>query len=165
MVELRPWQWSDSKKLTNLINNRKIWDNVRDHLPYPYTYKDADLFLQHNVDQVLHTNFAVLRNGEIAGGIGYIPKEDVYKFTAEIGYWIGEPYWGQGIATDAIGLLIRKIREQSPLIVRVYAEVFDYNKASMRALEKNGFYLETIRRKGVVKNGVIRDDFIFVLLL
>jgi ribosomal-protein-alanine N-acetyltransferase len=165
MVELRPWQWSDSKKLTHLINNRKIWDNVRDYLPHPYTYKDADLFLQHNVDQVVQTNFAVIRDGEITGGIGYIPKDDVYKFTAEIGYWIGEPYWGQGLATEAIRLLVRKIREQSPLIVRVYAEVFDYNKASMRALEKNGFYLETMRRKGVVKNGVVRDDYIFVLLL
>jgi ribosomal-protein-alanine N-acetyltransferase len=165
MVELRPWQWADSKTLTSLINNRKIWDNVRDHLPHPYTYKDADLFLQHNVDQVVQTNFAVIRDGEITGGIGYNPKDDVYKFTAEIGYWIGEPYWGQGLATEAIRLLVKKIREQSPLIVRVYAEVFDYNKASMRALEKNGFYLETMRRKGVVKNGVIRDDYIFVLLL
>jgi [ribosomal protein S5]-alanine N-acetyltransferase len=165
MVELRPWQWADSKKLTHLINNRKIWDNVRDYLPHPYSYKDADLFLQHNVDQVVQTNFAVIRDGEITGGIGYIPKDDVYKFTAEIGYWIGEPYWGQGLATEAIRLLVRKIREQSPLIVRVYAEVFDYNKASMRALEKNGFYLETMRKKGVVKNGVIRDDYIFVLLL
>jgi [ribosomal protein S5]-alanine N-acetyltransferase len=165
MVELRPWQWSDSKKLTNLINNRKIWDNVRDHLPYPYTYKDADLFLQQNVEQILQTNFAVMEDGVIAGGVGYIPKDDVYKFTAEIGYWIGEPYWGRGIATEAIRLLVKKVREQSPLVVRVYAEVFDYNKASMRALEKNGFYLETIRRKGVVKNGIIRDDFIFVLLL
>ena len=165
MVELRPWQWADSKKLTSLINNRKIWDNVRDYLPHPYTYKDADLFLQHNVDQVVQTNFAVIRDGEITGGIGYIPKDDVYKFTAEIGYWIGEPHWGQGLATEAIRLLVKKIREQSPLIVRVYAEVFDYNKASMRALEKNGFYLETMRKKGVVKNGVIRDDYIFVLLL
>jgi [ribosomal protein S5]-alanine N-acetyltransferase len=165
MVELRPWQWADSKKLTSLINNRKIWDNVRDYLPHPYTYKDADLFLQHNVDQVVQTNFAIIRDGEITGGIGYIPKDDVYKFTAEIGYWIGEPYWGQGLATEAIRLLVKKIREQSPLIVRVYAEVFDYNKASMRALEKNGFYLETMRKKGVVKNGVIRDDYIYVLLL
>jgi RimJ/RimL family protein N-acetyltransferase len=117
------------------------------------------------VDQVLQTNFAVLKDGEIIGGVGYIPKDDVYKFTAEIGYWIGEPYWGQGLATEAIRLLIKKIREQSPLIVRVYAEVFDYNKASMRVLEKNGFYQEAIRRKGVVKNGIIRDDHIFVLLL
>lgn len=165
MVQLRPWQWSDSRRLTNLINNRKIWDNVRDYLPHPYTYKDADLFLQHNVDQQVSTNFAVLHNGELAGGIGYIPKEDVYKFTAEIGYWIGEPYWGQGIATEAIRLLIERIKEQSPSIVRVYAEVFDYNRPSMRALEKNGFYLETVRRKGVVKNGVVRDDYVFVLLL
>lgn len=165
MVELRPWQWADSKRLANLINNRKIWDNVRDYLPFPYTSKDADFFLQHNVDQVVKTNFAVLLDKQIVGGVGYIPKDDVYKFTAEIGYWIGEPFWGKGIATEAIGLLVKKIREQSPLIVRIYAEVFDYNAASMRVLEKNGFYMETVRRKSVVKNGVIRDDYIFVLLV
>ncbi len=165
MVELRAWKWSDSKTLMHLINNKKIWDNVRDYLPHPYTHKDADLFLQHNVDQAKPTNFAIIANGEVVGGIGYILKDDVYKFTTEIGYWIGEAYWGKGYATQAIGLLIRNIRLHSPLIVRVYAEVFDYNKASMRALEKNGFYLETIRRKGVVKNGIIRDDYIYVLLL
>lgn len=165
MVELRAWKWSDSKTLTHLINNKKIWDNVRDYLPHPYSYKDADLFLQHNVDQVKTTNFAVVADGAIVGGIGYIVKDDVYKFTTEIGYWIGEAYWGKGYATEAIRLLIMNVREHSPLIVRVYAEVFDHNKASMRTLEKNGFYLETIRRKGVVKNGIIRDDYIYVLLL
>ncbi len=166
MVELRPWKWSDSKALTHLINNRKIWDNVRDHLPHPYSRKDADLFLQHNVDQHHKTtNFAVVADGVIVGGIGYILKDDVYKFTTEIGYWIGESYWGKGYATEAIRLVLNNIREHSPLIVRVYAEVFDYNKASMRTLEKNGFYLEAIRRKGVVKNGIIRDDYVYVLLL
>ena len=165
MVQLRPWQWSDSKRLTALINNRKIWNYVRDQLPHPYSLKDADLFLQHNVDQVLHTNFAILKDGELAGGIGYIPRDDVYKFTAEIGYWIGEPFWGQGIATEAIKLIVGKVREHSPLIVRLYAEVFDHNPASMRALEKNGFYLEAIRKKAVVKNGIIRDDYVYVLLL
>lgn len=165
MVELRSWKWSDSKALTRLINNKKIWDNVRDYLPHPYTYKDADLFLQQNIDQARTTNFAIVADGMVIGGIGYILKDDVYKFTTELGYWIGEAYWGKGYATEAVRLLIRNIREHSPLIVRVYAEVFDYNKASMRVLEKNGFYLETIRRKGVVKNGIIRDDYVYVLLL
>jgi len=165
MVELRAWRWSDSKTLIRLINSKKIWDNVRDHLPHPYTHKDADLFLQHNVDKARTTNFAITDNGELVGGIGFILKDDVYRFTTEIGYWIGESYWGRGYATEAIRLLIGNIRLHSPLIVRVYAEVFDYNKASMRALEKNGFYLETIRRKGVVKNGIIRDDYVYVLLV
>jgi RimJ/RimL family protein N-acetyltransferase len=165
MVELRAWRWSDSKTLIRLINSKKIWDNVRDHLPHPYTHKDADLFLQHNIDQARTTNFAITYNGELVGGIGFILKDDVYKFTTEIGYWIGESYWGRGYATEAIRLLIGNIRLHSPLTVRVYAEVFDYNKASMRALEKNGFYLETIRSKGVVKNGIIRDDYVYVLLV
>lgn len=165
MVSIRPWNWLDSRVLTKLINNRNIWNNVRDLLPHPYTLKDADHFLKHNVGAVPNTNFAILYHGEVAGGIGYVPKDDVYRVSAEIGYWIGEPFWGKGIATAAIGLVIQKIREQSPDLVRIYAEIFDHNKASMRALEKNGFKLESIRKKSVVKNGVIMDDHVYVLIL
>lgn len=165
MVSIRPWGWSDDRILTKLINNKNIWDNVRDQLPHPYTLKDADVFLKHNVGADLNTNFAILWDNKLAGGIGYIPKDDVYKVTAEIGYWIGEPYWGKGIATNAIGLLVEVIRKQSPHIVRVYAEIFDHNKASMRVLEKNGFTREAVRKKGVIKNGIIMDDHIWVLIL
>jgi RimJ/RimL family protein N-acetyltransferase len=151
--------------LTKLINNKNIWNNVRDQLPYPYTLKDADVFLKHNVSSEVHTNFAILWNKELAGGIGYIPKEDVYKRTAEIGYWIGEPYWGKGIATQGIRQMVELIKVQSPNIVRIYAEVFDHNKGSMRVLEKNGFTREAIRKKSVIKNGIIMDDHVWVLIL
>jgi ribosomal-protein-alanine N-acetyltransferase len=101
----------------------------------------------------------------VVGGIGFIPKEDVYKYNAEIGYWIAEPYWGKGVGTAAIGAVVKKIREVSPLTIRVYAEIFAHNTGSMRALEKNGFVLESVRRKNVVKNGIIMDDHVYVLFL
>lgn len=164
VVDIRPWKWSDNKTLASLINNKKIWDNVRDLLPHPYSVKDADFFLKHNIGQKTITNFAILYNGEIAGGIGYIPKDDVYRLSAEIGYWVAEPYWGKGVATSAIGLMLQVIRDQSPDIIRIYAEVFSHNKASMRALEKNGFQLESVRKQAVVKNGVVMDDHVYVLL-
>jgi RimJ/RimL family protein N-acetyltransferase len=162
LVEIRPWKWSDNRTLATLINNKKIWDNVRDLLPHPYSVKDADYFLKHNIGVKPNTNFAILFNGEVAGGIGYIPKDDVYKCSAEIGYWVAEPYWGRGIVTSAIGLLVQVISNQSPEIVRIYAEVFSKNPASMRALEKNGFHLESIRKKAVIKNGVVMDDHVYV---
>jgi [ribosomal protein S5]-alanine N-acetyltransferase len=165
MVTIRPWNWSDAGRLTSLINNRNIWNNVRDQLPFPYTLKNADIYLQHNVEQKPPTSYAIEWNGLLTGGIGYIPKDDVYKCSAEIGYWVGEEFWGKGIVSAAIGLLVDRIQEQAPMVVRVYAEVFDYNKASMRALEKNGFYLEAIRKKAVIKNNIIIDDFVWVRLL
>ncbi|MFY0022190.1 GNAT family protein, partial [Acinetobacter baumannii] len=80
--------------------------------------------------------------------------------SAEIGYWLAEPFWGQGIATEAVRQLVEYTFYYFD-IVRLYAEVFETNKASMRVLEKNGFYLEGVRRKAVFKNGLLMDDFIW----
>ncbi|MFX6949463.1 GNAT family protein, partial [Acinetobacter baumannii] len=88
------------------------------------------------------------------GGIGLILNSDVYIMSAEIGYWLAEPFWGQGIATEAVRQLVEYTFYYFD-IVRLYAEVFETNKASMRVLEKNGFYLEGVRRKAVFKNGLL----------
>lgn len=151
--------------LATLINNKRIWDNVRDLLPHPYSLNDAENFLQHSISAKPITNFAVVKDGQLAGGIGYIPKEDVYRLNAEIGYWVAEPYWGQGVGTAAIRLMVEKIREQAPHIIRIYAEVFAHNHASARALEKNGFVFESERKKNVVKNGIVMNDRVYVLIL
>jgi [ribosomal protein S5]-alanine N-acetyltransferase len=163
MVTIRPWKWGDNLALAALINNRKIWDTVRDQLPHPYSVKDADSFIRYHIDRRPVTNFAILYHGQVAGGIGYIPKEDVYRLSAEIGYWVGEPFWGRGIATSAIGLMVQAVKGQSPDIIRIYAEVFSHNPSSMRALEKNGFGLESVRKRSVVKNGQVMDDHVYVL--
>ena len=165
MVQIRPWFWTDAERLTLLLNNKSIWDNVRDYLPFPYTLNDANLFLENNVDNHTSVNFAILYHGQLAGGIGFLPKDDVNKCSAEIGYWVGQHFWGKGIATEAVGLLIEKIKERTPHVNRVYAEIFQNNKASMRALEKNGFHEESVRKKAVIKNGRILDDHIWVKLL
>ena len=91
-------------------------------------------------------------------------KEDVYRKSAEIGYFIGENFWGQGIATEAIGQLVGYIEKNFDL-VRIYAEVFEYNKASMKVLEKNGFYLESIRKKAAIKNNIVINDFVWVKII
>ena len=163
-VILREWKRSDAAALAKMANNKKIWDNVRDRLPYPYTKKDAKEWLSLVRKQKTITTFCVVANGEVAGSVGFTLKEDVYRKNAEIGYFIGEDHWGKGICTEAVKLLVDYILKKFD-VVRIYAEVFEYNKASMKVLEKNGFYLECIRKKAAIKNNVILDDYVWVKLV
>ena len=150
------------ESLVRLANNKKIWDRVRDYFPHPYTTKDAKEWLALNVGISPVLNFVIEVDGLFAGSIGMVPKTDVYRNNMEIGYWLGEPYWGKGIATKAIALMCDIIWKSYPHVNRIYAEVFENNKASMRALEKNGFELECIRKKAVIKNNMLLDDYVWV---
>jgi RimJ/RimL family protein N-acetyltransferase len=163
-IQLRPWKKEDAGQLTSIANNKKIWLNVRDHFPHPYTVSDALKWVEHTSTQLPPQNMAITVDDNIAGGIGLILKEDVYRKSIEIGYFLGEQYWGKGIATKAVAILLNYIGEHFD-VVRVYAEVFAYNTASMRVLEKNGFHLESVREKAVIKNKVIMDDYVWVKLL
>jgi RimJ/RimL family protein N-acetyltransferase len=163
-IQLRAWQKEDAAALASIANNKKVWLNVRDRFPHPYTITNALEWIARESIQQPPQNFGVIYNGSVAGGIGVILKDDVYKKSIEIGYFIGEPFWGKGIATKAVSLLIPYITNQYD-VVRIYAEVFEHNKASMRVLEKSGFYLESIRKKAVIKNNVIMDDYVWVKLL
>jgi ribosomal-protein-alanine N-acetyltransferase len=161
-IVLRPWTFADVNDLSTLANNRKIWDNVRDYFPHPYTRKKAEewIAIHHQKNPVTH--FVIEVNGKLAGGISFLTKEDIYRCSMEIGYWIGEPYWGRGIASAAIRIMLQTAEEKFPEIRRIYAEIFVGNKASARALEKNGFVLESVRKNAVIKNGVIGDDMVWV---
>ncbi len=163
-VILREWKRSDAVALAKMANNKKIWDNVRDRLPYPYTKKDAREWLSLVRNQKVVTTFCVTADGEVAGSVGFTLKEDVYRKNAEVGYFIGEDYWSKGIATEAVRQLIDYIQKKFD-VVRIYAEVFEYNKASMKVLEKNGFYLECIRKKAAIKNNLVLDDYVWVKLV
>ena len=163
-VILREWKKSDSTALAKIANNKKIWDNVRDRLPYPYTEQDAKEWLALVKKQKIVTTFCIEADGELTGSIGFTLKEDVYRKSAEIGYFIGENFWGRGIATEAIRQLVDYIEKKFDL-VRIYAEVFEYNKASMKVLEKNGFYLESIRKKAAIKNNIVINDFVWVKII
>ena len=163
-VVLRPWSFADVNDLSTLADNRKIWDNVRDYFPHPYTRQKAEewIGLHHHKKPVSH--FAIETDGKLAGGISILTKEDIYRCSAEIGYWIGEPFWGKGIATEAIRQLMIIAWNHFPEVVRIYAEVFATNIASTRALEKNGFELESVRKNSCIKNGIIGNDMVFVKL-
>ncbi|MCB0628356.1 MAG: GNAT family protein [Saprospiraceae bacterium] len=163
-ISLRPPRMTDKTRLADLVNNRKIWNNVRDMLPHPYAESDAEFFIGTTFKEEPQKTFAIEYEGQLCGMTGLHPQEDVYRLSAELGYWIGEPYWGKGIASQAVALITQYGFDKLDL-VRIYAGVFEYNTASMRVLEKNGFVKEGVLRKAIIKNGAIWDEHRFSKIL
>lgn len=160
-VTLRPWHPDDATLLQSYFNNILIWNNLRDITPHPYTLEDAEKFIGEQELLTPAQNFAICLNGEVAGGIGILLKADIYRMNVELGYWIAEPFWGRKIASEAVHLMTEYVFANF-IINRIVAEVFEYNKASMRVLEKNGYVLETVQRKGILKNEYLIDNYIWV---
>ena len=162
-VELKDYHLAIAPQFTTYRNNPKIWDNGYDKVPNPFTLTDAIEFITTQLKKSPAHRKLIYWNDQFVGEIGITPHQDVFRFGAEMGYFIGEPFWGKGIATIAIALMVDYAFTNFELI-RIEAGVYDFNKASMRVLEKNGFYLESIKQKAVFKNGVILDDYIWVKL-
>ena len=158
---IRSWRREDAQALSRHADNRKIWRNVRDHFPSPYTLADAELW----IDRVLtsgepETQFAIDVGGEAVGGVGVFLQEDVSRRSAEIGYWLGEAHWGRGIMTEVIRRFTAHAFDAYDLL-RVYALVFEWNQPSCRVLEKAGYILEARLRRAVVKDGHVLDQFVY----
>ena len=161
MVTLRRWRQDDCVRLAELANNRKIWRNLREPFPYPYTLADAEGWVAHcEMMEGPPAQFAIEFGGELAGGAGFNALTDVYRIGAEIGYWIGEPYWGKGIATAALIEASQRAFEDFPF-QRLQAMVFAWNPASMRVLEKAGYQLEGRLRRSVIKDGQVIDSVMY----
>ena len=157
---IRQWEESDVGALAKYANNRNIWLNLRDGFPYPYSRENAQAFLQTASCQNPVTFYAIATQEEAIGGIGITLNEDVHRLTAEMGYWLGEPYWGKGIMTETVTSFTDYVLEHFGL-VRVYAEPYAYNASSCRVLEKAGFVLEGRMRSSVIKDGQITDQFLY----
>src|SRR5258706_7540428 len=162
-VSLRPLKDEDKSVLSALANNKKIADILRDAFPYPYKESDAEFFIGLSKKNNLPTNLAIEYKGEFSGVIGLTKQEDVYCNTAEIGYWIGERYWNNGIATVAVKLMT-EYGFSNLEFIRIHTGIFAYNTASMRVLEKNGYEKEGVFKRGVFKNGEIWDEHRFAKL-
>ena len=160
---LRPFKDGDEASLVANANNIRIFNNVKDSFPHPYTHDDALWWINANKSTENPTTcFAIDVEGEVIGAVGIIIGSDVQRVTAEIGYWLGENYWKKGIATEALKRMTDYVFKSFPDLVRLWAGVFEYNKSSMRVLEKAGFELEGIRKKGAIKNGVVIDEYVYV---
>lgn len=163
-ISLRPWLITDANNLAAIADNKKIADNLRDGFPNPYTLQDARTWLATIVPENHPPRyFAILFENKIAGSIGLVTKNDIYRKNCETGYFIAEEFWGRGIATKAISA-ITSYAFKTFDIVRVYAEPFADNLASRRALEKAGYVCEATLRRNVVKNGIIKDSCIYGIL-
>ncbi len=164
-VQIRKWNMIDASNLAELLNNKKIMDNLRNGLPYPYTVKDAEDYIA----TMLSANpentyaFAITLDEKVVGSIGVFRCENIHFRTAEMGYYIGEAYWGKGIMTSAVRQTCQYIFEHTD-IIRIFAEPFGSNIASCRVLEKAGFQLEGLLRKNAVKNGRVLDMKMYALV-
>jgi RimJ/RimL family protein N-acetyltransferase len=158
--EIRPFVPEDAESLARNADNPNIADQLRDRFPNPYTVADAREWIEQSLAAEPVTSFAVAAPAEVIGGIGLQLQSDVHVRTAELGYWIAEPYWGRGIATRAVSCFSREAFEAFDLI-RIYARVFETNPASARVLEKAGFRLEGRLRMSVVKKGRMLDELLY----
>ena len=163
-VVLRPWRPSDREALAALANDRRISINLRDLFPYPYGVEDADRFIAMAQSLVPPTSFAIEASGQLAGGIGYTLHTDVERVAAEVGYWIGVPFWGRGIATEAVRLVTATAFARHPDLRRLYALPFASNPASARVLEKAGYQREGVMRQSAIKDGVVQDQWLYAIL-
>lgn len=161
---LRPWSLDDAGQLAEIANNKNIADNVRDQFPFPYSLKDARKWLRTILPpDDPPKNFAVVYDGIIAGNIGILTKDNIYRKNIEIGYFISHEYRGRGIASRAIRA-VTSFAFSNFDVIRVYAETFSDNKGSRRALEKAGFGLEATFKRNIIKNGIIKDSCIYSVL-
>ena len=162
---IRGWRPEDKSALAALLNNQNIQNNLRDGLPYPYTVNDAEEYIaaMRSADQAKTFAFAIEADDALVGSIGVFRGGNIHFRTAEMGYYIGEPYWGRGFGTSAVRQTCTYVFEHTD-IIRIFAEPFAYNAASCRVLEKAGFQMEGILRSNAVKNGNILDMKLYALV-
>lgn len=162
---IRAWRIQDAGDLATMLNNKNILNNLRDGLPYPYTKKDAEEYITAMIsaDQTKTFAFAITVDDRVVGSIGIFRCDNIHSRTAEMGYYLGEPYWGKGLGTSAVKQACSYVFQHTD-IIRIFAEPFADNAASCRVLEKAGFQLEGILRKNAVKNGRVLDMKMYSLL-
>lgn len=165
ICKIRKWKLSDAADLAAAISNKKVQNNLRDGLPYPYTEQDGEDYISNmlssNEDETFA--FAIIADNKVIGSIGVFRQENIHRQTAELGYYISEKYWGKGITTEAVKQICEYVFSHSD-IIRIYAEPFAYNTASCRVLEKAGFQYEGTLRNNAVKNGKVIDMKMYSLL-
>lgn len=163
--KIRSWRLDDADDLAAILNNKKILDNLRDGLPFPYTSSDAAAYIKAMLgsDRNKTFAFAITLGGRVIGSIGVFRKDNIHSQTAEMGYYISEAHWGQGYGTHAVKQVCDLIFSTTD-IIRIFAEPFADNAGSCRILEKAGFSLEGILRKNAVKNGSIKDMKMYALV-
>jgi ribosomal-protein-alanine N-acetyltransferase len=160
---VRSWETSDVASLAQHANNWKIWLNLRDAFPHPYTRSHARDFIRNIKHREPQTVFAIDVDNEAVGSIGFVLHSDVERVSAEIGYWLAEPLWGRGITTEAL-VAVTTYAIATHGLNRIYAVPFAWNTASCRVLEKAGYVLEARLRRSAIKNGTVTDQMQYAFI-
>lgn len=159
-MTLRRFRSEDLDDLVALADNPNVSRCLTLRFPSPYRFEDAVAWLEITQAEAIPHNFAIEWQGRLVGGIGLEPLADVFSGTAHLGYWLGEPYWGKGLAAGAAARIIPYAFSELAF-TRLQAFVFAGNTGSMRVLEKSGFIREGLLRGHVRKNGMVTDAVIY----
>ena len=162
--DVRSWQPRDVTSLVTHANNRNISINLRDRFPFPYTRRDGREFIKMARRMKPESFFAIAVDGEAVGGIGFVPHQDVERVSSEVGYWLGEAFWGRGITTEAL-IAVTRYAIATHGFTRLFALPFAHNEASCRVLEKAGYVLEARLRRSAIKEGQICDQLQYAFIV
>ncbi len=157
---LRLWHEGDQEALVQHANNRKVWCNLTHTFPHPYTPADANHWLSIANSDPRSVHLAIELHGQAIGGVGAIAGTGISAATADFGYWLGESFWGRGLASAAASAFKEHL-VKSGRFARLQAPVFAWNPASMRVLEKLGFVREGVLRNSVSKDGELIDSVMY----
>lgn len=160
---LRAYRDGDLPALLKYADNPNVVRHLRDRFPHPYTREAGRAWIAAAKKQDPVVSFAIASEDELIGGIGIELQEDVYRRSGEIGYWLGEPFWGNGIVTAAARATVEYAFTRLDL-VRVFAGVFATNPASARVLEKVGFRFEGRSQRAVFKHGELIDELRYAIV-
>lgn len=160
---LRPLRVGDEASIARNADNPRVSRNLLARFPSPYTLADAEAWVARCVAADVTHALGITVDDEVIGMVGLEPENDVFHRSMEIGYWLGEPYWGRGIATQAAGAMTEYAFATFD-INRLWAGVFGWNPASARVLEKCGYVLEGVSRAAVTKDGETTDELRYARL-
>lgn len=165
VVKIRKWRLSDAADLATAVSNKKLQDNLRDGIPFPYTEQDGKDYISAilSSDENEMFAFAITVDDKAIGSVSTSRLDNIHRQTAELGYYIAEEYWGKGITTEAVKQICEYVFNNSD-VIRIFAEPFAYNNASCRVLEKAGFQYEGTLRSNAVKNGEVIDMKMYSLI-
>lgn len=160
---LRPFRPSDAESLARQGNDRRVWINLRDRFPHPYTLDDAHVYIAEAGTMSPPTRLAIVVDDSAMGGISLRPGQDIERRSAELGYWLGEEYWGRGIMTDAVRRATEYAFRELDML-RIFAIPFAPNHGSARVLEKAGYQREGVLRASAIKDGVVLDQYLYAII-
>lgn len=162
-IKLRKLTLEDADVLAHLGNNINVFRFTSDTFPHPYTKEKAIEFINKAIKGENEIIFAIEWKEKYVGNTGLHFQTGLERKSVELGYFIGEEYWGNGIATEAVKLICAYGFANLD-INRIIAGVIEGNSSSMRVLEKNGFELEGIMKQALFKMGEFRDNYRYGLL-